>query len=264
MAPLHVFAGTEGTLVSPRVRRIGIADLRYAVRKGWEDFWAQPTHLIFLAIIYPIIGILAARMVFGYRIFPLLFPLASGFALIGPFAAVGLYEMSRQRERGVDVKWTHALGVLHSPSRDGILALGLLLMIVFLVWVAIAQSLYYSLFGYAPPESFNAFVRDVFTTPEGWTLIVVGNAIGFGFAVLVLVTSVVTFPMLLDKDVGAAVAVATSVRAVAKNPLAMALWGLFVAVALVLGSLPFFVGLAIVVPVLAHASWHLYRRVVEY
>lgn len=264
MAPLHVFAGTEGTIAYPRVRKIGIADLHYALRKGLDDFWAQPTHLIFLAIIYPIVGIFAARLIFGYRVFPLLFPLASGFALLGPFLAVGLYEMSRQRERGVAVKWTHALGVFRSPSRDAILALGFLLMIVFLVWVAIAQSLYISLFGYAPPDSFDAFLRDVFDTPSGWTLIVVGNAIGFGFAVLVLATSVVTFPMLLDRDVGAAVAVATSVRAVLANPVTMALWGLLVAVALVLGSLPFFIGLAIVVPVLAHATWHLYRRVVEY
>jgi uncharacterized membrane protein len=264
MAPLHVFAGTEGTIVAPRVRRIGLSDLVYAVRKGLEDFWAQPTHLIFLAIIYPIVGILAARLIFGYRVFPLLFPLASGFALLGPFLAVGLYEMSRQRERGVEVKWTHAFGVFKSPSRDAILALGFLLMIVFLVWVAMAQSLYISLFGYGPPASFEAFLRNVFDTPEGWTLIVVGNAIGFVFAVVVLATSVVTFPMLLDRDAGAAVAVATSVRAVIQNPLVMAAWGLFVAMALLLGSLPFFIGLAIVVPVLAHATWHLYRRVVEY
>ena len=223
----------------------------------------MPTHVIFLAIIYPIVGLFLARMTFGYSVMPLLFPLAAGFALIGPFAAIGLYELSRQRERGVKVTWKHAFGVLRRPSLRSIAALGMVLMIVFLIWLTVAQWLYESLFGGVPSKSIGQFLSDIFTTREGWILIIAGNGIGFLFAVLVLTISVVSFPLLLDRDVGAMVAMHTSVRAVLRNPLMMAAWGLFVAVTLVIGSLPFFVGLAVVLPVLAHSTWHLYRKVVE-
>ena len=263
MPNLHVLTGAGESPTYPIIRKIGFADLKDAAAKGIDDFWVMPTHVIFLAIIYPLVGLFLARMTFGYDVMPLLFPLAAGFALIGPFAAIGLYELSRQREKGVDVSWKHAFGVLRCPSLDAIAALGMVLMIVFLIWLTTAQWLYQSLFGYGSPELIGQFLSDILTTSEGWILIIAGNGIGFLFAVLVLTISVVSFPLLLDRDVGAMVAMHTSVRAVLRNPLMMAAWGLFVAVTLVIGSLPFFVGLAVVLPVLAHSTWHLYRKVVE-
>lgn len=263
MPNVHVITGAGESQAHPIVRKITFADLKDAVTKGVDDFWAMPTQVIFLVVIYPLVGVFLARLTFGYGVMPLLFPLAAGFALIGPFAAIGLYEMSRQRELGVDVTWKHAFGLLRCPSLDAIFALGMLLMVVFLVWLAVAQSLYQSLFGYGSPESIEQFLRDIFTTRAGWALIIVGNGIGFLFAVFVLSISVVSFPLLLDRDVGAIVAMQTSVSVVLRNPLMMALWGLFVAVALAIGSLPIFVGLAVVLPVLAHSTWHLYRKVVE-
>jgi uncharacterized membrane protein len=263
MLHLHVITGAGESPAYPIVRKIGFADLKDAVAKGIDDFWVMPTHVIFLAMIYPLVGLLLARLTFGYSVLPLLFPLAAGFALIGPFAAIGLYEMSRQRELGVDITWKHVFELWKCPSLDAIAVLGMFLMIVFLVWLAVAQSLYQSLFGYGSPESFEQFVSYIFKTSEGWTLIIVGNGIGFLFAVFVLTISVVSFPLLLDRDVGAMVAMHTSIRAVFRNPLLMAAWGLFIAIALVIGSLPFFVGLAVVMPVLAHSSWHLYRKIVE-
>ncbi len=218
---LHVITGAGESPAYPIVRKIGFADLKDAVAKGIDDFSAVPTHVIFLAIIYPLVGLFLARMTFGYDVVPLLFPLAAGYALIGPFAAIGLYELSRQRERGVEVSWKHAFGLLRCPSLDAIAALGVVLMIVFLIWLATARSLYQSLLGYGSPESIGQFLSDILTTSAG------------------------------------------SVRAVLRNPLMMAAWGLFVAVALVIGALPFFVGLAVVMPVLAHSTWHLYRKVVE-
>jgi len=247
----------------PIVRKIGFADLKDAVAKGIDDFWAAPTHLIFLAIIYPIVGFFLARLVIGYHVISLLFPLAAGYALIGPFAAIGLYELSRQRERGVKVSWKQAFGVLQRPSLRSIAALGMVLMIVFLIWLTVAQWLYESLFGDGPPKSIGQFLSDIFTTREGWILIIAGNGIGFLFAAFVLTISFVSFPLLLDRNVGVKVAMKTSVRAVLRNPLVILAWGLFVAITLVIGSLPFFVGLAVVMPVLAHASWHVYRKVVE-
>jgi uncharacterized membrane protein len=260
---LHVISGAGESPAHPIVRKIRFADLKDAVAKGIDDFWAMPTHVIFLAVIYPFVGLFLARMTFGLGVMPLLFPLAAGFALIGPFAAIGLYEMSRQREQGVDVTWKHAFDLLRCPSLDSIAALGMVLMVVFVIWLAVAESLYQSLFGYGSPESIEQFVSDILTTSAGWTLIIAGNGIGFLFAVFVLTISVVSFPLLLDRDVGAVVAAQTSVRAVGRNPLMMAAWGLFVAVALVIGSLPLFAGLAVVMPVLAHSTWHLYRKVVE-
>ncbi len=166
----------------------------------------MPTHVLFLGVLYPLIGLLPAFLTLGYEVAPPLFPLASGFALVGPFAAMGLYELSRRREQGLDSSWTNAFDVVRSPSRDALLALGFLLMAIFLIWLATAELLYRSLFGYTTPESIPHFVRQVFTTPAGWTLIVVGNAIGFVFAVIALTISVVSFPLLLDREVGAAVA----------------------------------------------------------
>jgi len=263
MPNLHVITGAGESPTYPIIRKIEFADLKDAVAKGIDDFRVIPTHLIFLAIIYPLVCLFPALMIARYNVVPLLFPLAAGFALMGPFVAIGLYELSRQREKGVDVSWKHAFGVLRCRSLDGIAALGMVLMIVLLIWLTTALWLYQSLFGYRSPESIGQFLSDILTTSEGWILIIAGNGIGFLFAVLVLTISVVSFPLLLDREVGAMVAMHTSVRAVLRNPLMMAAWGLFVAVTLVIGSLPFFVGLAVALPVLAHATWHLYRKVVE-
>jgi uncharacterized membrane protein len=245
----------------PMVRRIGVADLREALARGWADFQANRTDVVFLCVIYPIIGLILSRAVSG-RLLPLLFPLASGFALVGPLAGVGLYEMSRRRERGDEVRWVDAFGVLRAPSIGSIALLGVLLIGLFLLWLVLAQVIYVVTLGPDPPPSASAFFTEVFTTGAGWAMIVVGIAVGFLLALLVLSISVVSFPLLLDRNAGIGTAVSTSVRAVATNPAVMALWGFIVACGLVLGSVPLFVGLVVVLPVLGHATWHLYRSVV--
>jgi uncharacterized membrane protein len=223
----------------------------------------MPTHAMFLCIIYPIVGFILARLTFGYSILPLLFPLASGFALVGPAAALGLYELSRRKEAGLDASASRALNVFESSSIGAIAALGFLLLVIFAIWVAVANAIYIANFGYASPSSIKEFLHDVLTTRAGWMLIIVGNGIGLLFAILVLTISVVSFPLLLDRDVGAAVALLTSIRAVIRNPLTMVVWGLIVAALLIIGSIPLFFGLTVVMPVLGHATWHLYRKVVE-
>jgi uncharacterized membrane protein len=220
----------------------------------FDDFSAMPSHAVFLCVIYPVLGLLMIAMTLGYSM-PLAFPLAAGFALLGPLAAIGLYELSRRREAALDGSAGHVLDVLHSPSLTAIMALGFLLMAIFLIWLAVAEAIYVANFGYAAPASVSQFADEVFTTPAGWKLITLGTSVGFLFAVLTLTISAVSFPLLLDRDVGAAV--------VAANPVTMALWGLIVAALLVIGSVPFFLGLTVVFPVLGHATWHLYRKAVE-
>jgi uncharacterized membrane protein len=246
----------------PEVRRLEIADLGDALARGLDDFAAYRTDVIFLCVVYPVIGLIMGRLAFGYGMLPLLFPLASGFALIGPFAAVGLYEMSRRREQGSDVAWPDAFGVVRSRSFGAIVVLGLLLVAIFLIWLITAETIYEVTLGPQPPASIGSFAREVFTTGAGWTMIVVGVGVGFLFALLVLVISVVSFPLLLDRDVGLGAAISTSVRTVIVNPGPMAIWGLIVAGGLVIASIPLFLGLIIVMPVLGHATWHLYRKVV--
>jgi uncharacterized membrane protein len=263
MANSHVLVGATTVPEHLTVRRIGFADLKDALKKGIADFNAMPTHAIFLCAIYPVIGIVLAQLAFGYSVLPLIYPLASGFALVGPFAALGLYELSRRREAGQDASVSQAFDVLQSSSIGAIAALGVVLLIVFGIWIDVAYNIYVANFGYAPPASVGQFARDVLTTRAGWTLIIVGNGVGLLFAAAVLAIGVMSFPLLVDRDVGAAVALLTSIRAVLKNPVQMAAWGLIVAALLVLGSLPLFLGLTVVLPVLGHATWHLYRKVVD-
>ena len=206
------------TETRPAIRRIALSDLREALARGFHDFTACRSDVVFLCLIYPLIGLVLGRAAMAGDMLPMIFPLASGFALIGPLVGVGLYEMSRRREQGLPVDWRKAFGVLRAPSIAGILLLGLVLVFVFFAWQ------------YA--------------------------------ALAVLTVSVVSFPMMVDRHTRIDVAVATSLRAVAANPGPMAAWGAVVAGLLVLGTIPFFAGLVVVLPVLGHATWHLYRRVV--
>jgi len=250
------------SIAPPRIRSITPRDLTESLRRGWEDFLAQPSHLVFIALIYPIAGVLLAQLTVSYNIFPLLFPLLSGFALIGPFAAIGLYEVSRRRERGMDSSWSHALGVLRSRSIGQILLLGAMLTGLFLAWLFSAWFIYRGILGLPADVSTADFLHAVFTTFDGWVMIVIGNSVGLLFAVLAFSISVVSFPLIIDRHVDAPTAIRTSIAAVEANPRVMMYWGLMVTGLLVLGCLPVLVGLVVVMPVLGHATWHLYRKVV--
>jgi uncharacterized membrane protein len=237
----------------PPVRRIKAADLRDVLVRGLEDFGAYRTDVIFVCLIYPVVGIMLTWLTFGYQMLPLLFPLAAGFALVGP-VAVGLYEMSRRREQGIPITWVDAFGVIRSPRFGAIMALGLVLLAIFLLWLLAANVIYQLTLGPEPPVSIVAFARDLLTTSAGWAMMLVGVGIGFLFALLVLAISVVSFPLLLDRDVGLDRAVWMSIRAVTANPGTMAVWGLIVAGGLAIGLIPAFIGLIIVMPVLGHAT----------
>jgi len=246
----------------PQVRRIGLGDLRAALRLGFADFAASRTDVMFLCLLYPVMGLLLAGFGLHLNLLPLLFPLAAGFTLLGPVAAVGLYELSRRREAGQPANWGRAFGVMASPSFGAIVALGLILSGVFLAWMLVANWIYSATLGPEPPVSASVFLNDVITTGAGWTMMIGGIAAGFVFAAAVLAMSVVSFPLLLDRPVGVLGAIVTSVRVSRKNPVTVGAWGVIVATGLVLGSIPFMIGLIVIMPVLGHATWHLYRRAV--
>jgi uncharacterized membrane protein len=261
--PEEYWPHVERRAVVPEVRRINLTDLREALRCGIDDFASNRTDIVFLCVIYPVLGLLLSRAAYGYDLVPLLFPLAAGFTLVGPFAAIGLNEISRRREQGAPANWLDAFGVLRSPSIGAISKLGGLLIGIFILWLAVAKAIYDGTLGPEPPISNAAFLHDAFTTGAGWAMIVVGIAVGFLFAALVLSISVISFPLLLDRPARVDTAIRTSFRAVRMNPGPMAAWGLVVAVGLLLGSIPLFLGLVVVMPVLGHATWHLYRRMVR-
>ncbi len=246
----------------PQVRRISVKDLTACLSQGWDDFRTTPTQLFFLCIVYPIVGLVAARAAFGGSVVPLLFPLVSGFALVGPISALGLYELSRRREQGEDVSWLNSFDVLRSPSIGSIAVVSVVLVAIFVAWLAAATAIYHGVVGDMAPATLGSLTHDVFHTSEGIRLTIVGNLVGFLFAAGVLSMTIVSLPMLLDRNVGALVAIRTSLRTVWVNPAVMAIWGLIVGVSLAVGAAFLMVGLALVLPILGHATWHLYRRVV--
>lgn len=262
MSGFHVVAGADHTFERPAVQTLTLSDLSAALRLGLEDFFDKPSHYVFLCLIYPVAGLALSAWMTGANILTLLFPLMSGFALVGPVAAIGLYEISRRREAGMDTSWRHALEVRHSPALPSIIAVAAWLLFLFVAWLLTAQAIYTAHFGEAQPQGLSDMAQMMLATQAGRSVMLWGNLAGLGFAVVVLATSVVAFPLLLDRDAGALSAIDTSLRVTLANPAVILAWGAIVAVLLVIGTVPFFAGLAVVLPVLGHATWHLYRRAV--
>jgi uncharacterized membrane protein len=248
---------------APPVRRIGTEDLRFALAEGWRDFMTMRGDILIAALIYPIVGLVAAAVALGGPLIPLFFPIAAGIGLLGPLAALGFYELARRREEGRESTWSHFLDVRKRPSFADMLGVGAILLGLFALWVAAAGGLYVLFWGPASPLSVGAFLTRLFTTREGWELIVVGNLVGAVFGVAVLALSVVSLPLLVDRNGDAGTAMRTSIAAFEANAGMMIRWGLIVAALLFLGSIPAFIGLAVVLPWLGYATWHLYTRLVD-
>lgn len=253
------------------VRHIGMSDIRASLREGWRDFEEKRGDILVVGFLYPLLGLLVAAMALDDRFVPLAFPLCAGLSLLGPAVAVGFYELARRRERGEDSSWSHFLDGFRRNSASIALAT-LVLAAIFVLWLAAAWLLYTRAFGGGYMTwSFSRlnqitlpdFLSHLFTTREGWSLILLGNLVGAGFAVVVLALSVVTFPMLVDRHVDAGTAFGISLRAFAANWKTLIGWGVIVGALLVLGALPAFIGLAVVLPVLGYATWHLYTRMIQ-
>lgn len=260
--------GAEAPLA---VRRIGMSDLHGALAAGWDDFKEKRGDILVVGFIYPLIGLMVAALALNDQMVPLAFPLCAGLSLLGPAVAVGFYELARRRERGEHSDWSHFLDGFNRNGASITIAT-LFLALIFVLWLSAAWLLYTATFGtgtfymwsvnHGEIITVQDFVSRLFTTGDGWTLIAVGTLTGACFAVLVLAISVVTFPMLVDRRVDVLTAMGVSLRAFAANWRVLLAWGMMVGALLVLGSIPAFIGLAVVLPVLGYATWHLYTRLI--
>ncbi|WP_323784157.1 DUF2189 domain-containing protein [Thalassovita sp.] len=248
----------------PEIRPLTLADIRMALRKGVDDFAHFRSDVMVMVLIYPAIGILLAFIAFQQNMLHLLFPMAAGFALIGPFVAIGLYELSRRRELGETAGWSQALSVLRPAVAGPVFSLGLYLIALYAIWLVAAAWIYRITLGPDLPGTLRDLATAVLTTPEGYAMMTLGLAVGLVFALLALITGLISFPMLIDRRVGLPVAVATSFRLAWQNPRVVGFWGLTVAAILIVASIPVFLGLILALPILGHATWHLYRSAIRF
>ncbi|MBY8829218.1 DUF2189 domain-containing protein [Hephaestia mangrovi] len=246
----------------PEIRTIHVADLRWALAQGWRDLTHKRSDLVLAGLFYPLICAVAVYVAFNQPLLPLLFPLVAGLSIAGPAVASGFYEIARREEEGRDAGWAHFFDPMRGRAREPLVALAFGLGLMWLAWLAVAWAIYGATMGYATPDGMGDFLARVFSTPQGWALIVLGNLAGLAFALTTLASSVIAFPMVVDQQVEAGTAIRTSLAAFRHNPRVMLGWGLRVATLLALGMIPFAIGLAVVLPWLGYATWHLYTRTV--
>ncbi|SER69173.1 Uncharacterized membrane protein [Tranquillimonas rosea] len=247
----------------PQVRDMALGDISDALRLGMEDFMRFRADVIFLVLLYPIMGLVLAGIGLQLDMLPLLFPVVSGFALLGPLAAVGVYEMSRRHEKGLSANWGSAFAVFGSTAFPALFVMGIVMVGLFILWMMAAYLIFTLTLGPATPASAGAFFTEVLTTGAGWTMTLVGIVVGAAFAAVALALSIVSFPLLLDREVGVPAAIKTSIAVTRRNPVVVGAWGLIVAGGLVVGSIPLLLGLVLVMPIFGHATWHLYRRALD-
>ncbi len=246
----------------PEVRPIQFHDLRDILALGWSDFRRAPQFGIFFGAVYAIGGIILVASVIRFDMAWLAYPLIIGFALIGPFIATGLYETSRKLENQDPLTWGGILAAVWEQHRRELGWMAFVTLFIFWVWMYQVRTLVAVFFGSQGFATFDGFLDVLFTTSNGITFLVVGHLVGAVISLVLFTLTVVSCPLLLEREVDFVTALITSIRAVAASPIVMLGWGAFVVVAVIVSALPAFLGLLVVLPVLGHATWHLYKRAV--
>lgn len=252
---------TDANATLPTVNSITKDDVREAFKAGLSDFQKAPGYGLLIGLVFSIIGIAITWGLFGGETTYWIFPVAAGFPLIGPFAAVGLYEVSRRLETGEPLSWGAVLGAGFRQKNSQLPLFAVFTVFCFLVWIVLARLIFALSFGTsAMTEVSSSF--GIFFTGSGLSMLFVGTIVGAALAALLFTVSVITVPLLLDQDIDVISAMITSVTAVTENRDAMSYWGLFIAGAVVVAMLPLFLGMIFVFPALGHASWHVYRKMI--
>lgn len=247
--------------VDPDVRPVATTDIAEALVEGLRDFQALPVYGLAFGVLYAAGGIAILMCLTAFGMIYLAYPLAAGFALIGPFVAIGLYDISRRREQGQPVSFGAIWSTVRSRSEIGWMAF--VTLFIFVVWMYQVRLLIALMLGLnASFSSFQEFMTAVLTTTAGLTFLIIGNAVGALLSLILFSLTVVSFPLLLDREVDFVTAMVTSVRAVVTSPLPMIGWAAVIVILLIVSALPYFLGLVVTLPVLGHATWHLYRRLV--
>lgn len=246
----------------PAINTITKADITAALRSGMADFAKAPTYGLALGTLFSVVGIAIVWALYSGQVSYWIFPLAAGFPLVGPFAAVGLYEVSRRLETGEPIGWGAILaaGFRHGNSQLPLYAV--VAVFAFLVWIVLARIIFAVSFGTASMTNVMTSF-DIFMTSQGITMLIIGSVVGAALAALLFAISVVSVPMLVDRDIDVVTALITSFGAVVENKAALFYWGAIIVVAIVLAMLPIFVGMIIIFPILGHTTWHVYRQVIE-
>lgn len=242
---------------------LGTEDVFAALRAGWADFKAQPLFGLFFAGVYVLAGILIAQSLMARGGISWLLTAAAGFPLIAPFVAVGLYEVSRRREQGLPMSWPAILGAVRGRGDDQLILMGAFLFVLFGFWVVLARGVIAIFLADVDMAGLVADPMGFLSSGQGIAMLLVGSAFGGLMALLVFSITVFSLPMLVDRQVDVITAIVTSVGAVRANMATMLTWAALIAILLFAGMLPLFLGLLIILPVLGHATWHLYRRAID-
>lgn len=245
----------------PAVNRVTPSDILEALDAGIRDFRAAPQYGLFFGAFYAAAGWLLIGLLTYFELPYLAYPLATGFALFAPFAATGLYDVSRRLETGEELSWSAVLGSVKAVSGKELAWMAVVTVFTLIIWLDIAAFLFFAFMGFGGGTTDN-LINEILTTSRGWVFLTIGNIVGAALAAIVFSYSAVSFPMLYDRKVDFVTAMVTSVKVALRNPYAMAIWAIIIGVHLALSLVSLFAGLIIVLPILGHATFHVYRKAV--
>ena len=242
----------------PEIAELDFSDLKVALGKGWSDFRKAPIYGIIFGAIFAALGVVLYLQFVVWQSDISIVPLAAGFPLIGPFVAVGMYEVSRLIEREESVNWMSVMQAIYAERKRQIPSIAFVVLFIFLIWVYMAHLVFALSFGLKPLTNVMTST-DILLTKEGITMLLMGSVVG-GFLSFVLFSiTVVGIPLLVDREIDVVTAMITSFSLVLNNMVVMLAWGVIVALLLLVAMIPMFIGLIVVLPVLGHATWHLYK-----